>query len=180
MDIKIFNKDNLKDNEIDEIVTRVKVFLINNENKILIANSGGCYMLPGGHVEDDESFISTLQREMLEETGIEIESDEIKEPFFEVRTITKNLKNSGINRLSKIIYYLIKSNKKPDLTKTNLTDREKENNFQINFIDANEFENTMQNVINCSPVEVNRIIALETLTAFKQLEKFLKQHAKCN
>ena len=173
MEIKIFNQDNLKDNEINEVVTRVKVFLLNENNEILIANCVDCYMLPGGHVEEDESLISTLKREVLEETGISIDDSEIKQPFLEVRTYKKNHRGTTKNRLSKIIYFFIKSNKIPDLTKLNLTEFEKENNFQINFININCFEEKMQNLINTATTDHVRIIASETLSAFKELEKFL-------
>ena len=175
MEIKIFNKDNLMDNEIEDIVTRVKIFLINDENKIIIANCAGCYQLPGGHVEEGENLISTVKREIQEETGINLDNNEIPNPFFEVRHYTKNHPKNGKNRLSKIIYYLVHSNKKTDINKIHLTEHEKENNFQINLIPLNEFESTLQNVINNSNVEVNKIIATETITAFKELEKFLKQ-----
>ena len=176
MEIKIFNQDNLKDNEVDEVVTRVKVFLSNNNNEILIANCGECCMLPGGHVEEDESLISTLKREMLEETGISIDDSEIKQPFLEVRTYKKNHRGTTKNRLSKIIYFFIKSNKIPDLTKLNLTHHEKENNFQINFIHIDCFEEKMQNLINTSPLDHVRGIASETLSAFKELKKYLSEN----
>lgn len=179
MEVKLFNEDNVLEHEINDIVTRVKVFLINSNNQILIANCGGCYMLPGGHVEEDESLISTLKREMLEEAGIEIEDSEIKEPFFEVKHYTRNHRGiEGKNRLSKIIYYTINSNKTPDTTKINLTEHEKINNFQIEFLNFSSFENTLLNVIKNTPVDINRIIATETLSAFQELKKYLNLHEK--
>ena len=129
MKIKTINPDNLNNSEINDFVTRVKVFLINNQKEILLANCNDCFMLPGGHVEDNEDFSSTLKREILEETGIEIEDHEICNPLLTVEKLIKNNRNSGKNRLSSVVYFLIKSNTKPDLTNLNLTDFERENNF---------------------------------------------------
>lgn len=173
MDLIITNKDNLNDKEINSVVTRVKIFLINNEKKIIIANCCGCYQLPGGHVEENEDLISTVKREILEETGIELDSEEINSPFLEIRKYSKNHHNSGNNHLSKIIYYYINTNKKPNLEKIKLTEHEKENNFKIDLIPIEEFEPTLSNTINNSKIEVNKIIAAETLNAFKYLEKHL-------
>ena len=174
MEIQIKNLDNLKDTEIHDFVTRVKIFLVNN-NEIIIANCNGCYQLPGGHAEEGEDLISTVKREIEEETGISLNLEEITPPFFEVRKYTKNHDRNGRNKLSKIVYYLVYTNKKPDLNKIHLTEHEKENNFKIDLIPLNNFESTLQNIINNSNVEVNKIIAAETLFAFKELEKFLNK-----
>ena len=152
MEIKIFNKDNLLDNEVNEVVTRVKVFLLNKEN---------------------ESLISTLKREMLEEAGISIDDSEIKQPFLEVKTYKRNHRETTNNRLSRIVYFFIKSNKVPDLTKLNLTDHERENNFQLKFIKFDNFEEEMQTIINNSNEDYVSGIANETLSAFIELKKFL-------
>lgn len=34
----IYNKDNLKDNELDETVIRIKAVIINNKDEILLGN----------------------------------------------------------------------------------------------------------------------------------------------
>ena len=174
MEIKILNPDNLTDNEVDEIVTRIKVFLLNENNKILIAHCGECCMLPGGHVENNESLISTLKRELLEETGISIDDSEIKQPFLEVRTYKKNHRETNKNRMSKIVYFFIKTNKKPDLNNLNLTEHEKENNFSTSFVDINSLEETLKKIINNSKLDYVAGIANEILFAFKKLENYLK------
>jgi len=47
----------------------VKTIVQNSDNKILIINDG---LLPGGGVEGDENNSSALERELLEELGIEV------------------------------------------------------------------------------------------------------------
>ncbi len=77
----IFNESNLQEKDIDEIVTRVKVFLVNNKNELNYAISNGGVQLPGGYVESGEEYIETVKREIKEEVGIELEDEEISKPF---------------------------------------------------------------------------------------------------
>lgn len=176
MDKTIYNENNLTMNDIDTKTIRVKVFLINKNNEILIANCAGSYMLPGGHFEEGETLTSCVIREVQEETGIVLNLNEIPNPFYEVNHFTKNHRNSGKNNFSQILYYVIKTNKEPDLSNINLTEHEKENNFYIAKIPYNNFENEMNKIIDGNYQEVFKIIATETLTAFKYLDKNLKNN----
>lgn len=175
MKTEIFNENNLTINEIDETVTRVKVFLVNNENKVIIANANGCYQLPGGHIEENEEIVPGVKREIQEETGIVLDDSEIPTPFYERQTLKRNHRNSGKNRLSKIIYFYIKTNKAPNLTNINLTEHEKENNFYVDLIPFNKVETILQNVMqDVNSNEFNKNVAEETLYAFKILKENLK------
>ena len=63
-----------------KVITAVHLILIEN-NKILLQrryNTGyedGNYSVVAGHVEENESVIETMQREALEEIGINIEKN---------------------------------------------------------------------------------------------------------
>ena len=81
---KIFNEDNLNDEDIDGTVVRVKAFIINDDDEVIMASSNGGAQLIGGHVEDGESEVETLKREIMEEAGIEVSKDEISDIFYEV------------------------------------------------------------------------------------------------
>ena len=74
----IDNKYNIFENEVTEIVKRVKVLLINSNNELLLAYSNNCYQFPGGHVEDGESLLNAVYREIKEETGIVLNDNNIK------------------------------------------------------------------------------------------------------
>lgn len=69
----ITNKHNLTEADITEVVKRVKILVINSKEEILLGYSHNNYQFPGGHVEDGESLPQTVKREMLEETGIDLE-----------------------------------------------------------------------------------------------------------
>ena len=167
------NNDNLKDYEIDEIVTRVKVFLLNSKNELLVATSNGGCQLPGGHREDGEELSATVKREVMEETGIDLDNDEVGDAFFEIVHKTRNYRGSGKNRLSNVIYYLVKTDKQVDENNLSLTDNEKEYNFKVDYVKVEMFEEYVKSFINSTQIEINKIIAGEMLTAFGELKKLI-------
>lgn len=61
----IYNKDNLLNEDINSLSIRVKALII-NKDKLIIGNEDGIYQFIGGHVEDNEDYISALKREIKE------------------------------------------------------------------------------------------------------------------
>ena len=173
MKTKEINVDNVKIKEIDEEVTRVNAFIINSHDEILIASSNGGCQLPGGHVEEGEDIIETVKREVMEETGIILDENEISKPFFRIQHKTRNYRNTGKNRLSNVIYFLVKTDKSVNLNNIKLTENEKECNFSVKYVKIQEFENHVNSFINSTQIEVNKIIAEEMLIAFDELKLIL-------
>lgn len=68
----IYNYDNLKENEVDEVVIRCKGVIVNDDNEIMLGFSHNTYQFPGGHLEDGETLLDCLKREIKEETGIKL------------------------------------------------------------------------------------------------------------
>lgn len=164
----IYNLDNLEDGEIEEVVTRVKVLLLNDKNELLLGYSDMIYQFIGGHVEKGETFTDCIKREVLEETGIEINVDDIK-PFMTIKHYTKNYNNSGKNRVSEIYYFYIKCNKACDVSKTCYTDCEKRGNFCLKYVNLDSMEKTL--IENIPNNEKNKVIANEMLEALKEFKK---------
>ena len=160
----ITNDYNLKEEDITEIVTRVKVLLINSNNELLLGYSGNEYHCPGGHVEDGESLIDTINREVSEEAGINLDILEA-EPFACSIGYYKNWPSIGKNRKIEIYYYEIKSDVKPDLEKTKRTESEKKNNFELRYVPMDEVENEF--IINAEKYGDEHAIAKEMLKVFK-------------
>ncbi len=173
MNVKIYNEDNITDNDIDEIVTRVKAFIINSKNELLYANSDCGIQLIGGHVEKEEKLESAVKREVQEETGIVLQNEDITAPFFEIKHYTKNHKGTGKNRMSNIMYYFIKTDNEPDMNKMNLTANELKNQFSYHYCLIDEFESILKSCIKNYESEINGKIAKEILIAFEELKKKL-------
>lgn len=168
MNYKVFNEDNLDDKDINGAVTRVKAFVINPKNEVIVASSNGGVQLIGGHVEDGEEEIETLKREILEESGMEISNDEISDCFYEVRHYIKDYFHSGKNIVAVIHYYIVKTGKEPNLNKVHLTAQEKGYSFELKQIPIDSFEEYISGFLN-NEKEINRIIASETIEAFKNM-----------
>ena len=127
----IYNYDYLTLEDITEVSIRVKALIINSTKEILLGKSDISYQFPGGHLEDNESLIETLKREVLEETGIEISDEEIDRPFYKVTYLNKDYPAKGINRKSEIYYYVVKTDKEVDLSKVKLTENETKHNYRV-------------------------------------------------
>ena len=127
----IYNYDYLNEEDITDVSTRVKALIINSDKEILLGKSDISYQFPGGHLEDNESLIEALKREVLEETGIELSNEEIDRPFYKVTYLNKEYPVKGVNRKSEIYYYVVNTDKEIDLSKVKLTENEIKNNYRV-------------------------------------------------
>lgn len=168
MKVKVFNEHNLKDSDMSETITRVKAFIMNENQEVLTAISAGSIQLIGGHVEEGEEMLEALKREVQEETGMVVTNTEISQPFFEVSHYTYNYHNLNYNRMSNVFYYTIKTDQSPNTSNLNLTEKEKAGNFSLKWIKLSEFEKVLEEYMQ-SDIEVSRKIAKELLIAFKEL-----------
>jgi len=141
---------------------RIKIFAINSQKQILLGISNGGCQLPGGHLEKGESYKDTLIREFREETGIELNLDFTPEPFFEV--VYKNHE-----KCSRVLYFLIHTDEKPNLQNTNYTQGELKAHFTLEYVDLDNFKTHVENNIRTTNLEINKVIDGEILEAFKHI-----------
>ena len=161
----VYNNDKLKDEDITEIVIRTKALIINDKN-IFLGNENNIYQFPGGHLEDSETLIECLKREILEETGIEIENNEIKKQFMKITYLNKNWPEIGKNRKAITYYYIIETTKMPNINKVKYTEYEKEGNFKIEIIPLDKSISVIENNI---PKNVkNKAIASDMIMVIKE------------
>ena len=120
----ITNNYNLTDSDMTEVVKRVKVLLVNSNNDVLLGYSYNNYQFPGGHVEENETLVQAVNREILEETGIELNITNI-EPFACAIGYYKDWPAEGKNRKIEIYYYEVKTDEKPNLENTEYTENKK-------------------------------------------------------
>ena len=139
----ITNKYNLTDSDMTEVVKRVKVLLVNSNNDVLLGYSYNNYQFPGGHVEENETLVQAVNREILEETGIELNITNI-EPFACAIGYYKDWPAEGKNRKIEIYYYEVKTDEKPNLENTKYTENEKNGNFELRYIPLSDVENVLK------------------------------------
>ena len=65
----LINEENLQINDVQEFESKARAILIDDDNKILIANYGNVILLPGGKVDVGELVSEAIVRELEEEVG---------------------------------------------------------------------------------------------------------------
>ena len=114
----IINEYNLRAQDLDYEVIRVKGLIVNSQNQILMEFNNNTYQFPGGHLNENEKLEEALLREIREETGITIK--ELDGPFMQIVTYDKNYFGTGKNVCSSIFYYRVLCDDIPDFEKTDL------------------------------------------------------------
>lgn len=143
------------------VVNRVKGLLINKNNEIMLCLCDNQYQFPGGHVDGDESFEYALKRELKEETGIDIDTKNMK-PFYEIHCNSNEYE-------SNIYYYLINCNVEVDYNNTNYTKEEKLGNFEIKYVSLERVDELLERNINKHPK--NKYIVSEMLKVLNEYRR---------
>jgi len=164
----IINKDNLSEEDITEVVKKVKVLLVNSKREIMLGYSHHDYQFPGGTVESNEELIDTVNREIKEETGIELQSETL-EPFACSLGYYKDWPEAGKNRKIEIYYYEIKTDKAPNLKNTRYTESEKKGHFELRYVSLDNVEYKL--IKNAEEFGDKKGITKEMLELFKLYKK---------
>ena len=135
----IINKYNLKEEEMTDIVKKVKILLINSNGEILLGYSHHDYQFPGGTHEEGEELIDTVNREIEEETGIKLGVKDL-EPFACSLGYYKDWPEPGRNKKIEIYYYEVLTDELPKLENTKYTENEKDGHFELKFVSLCEIE----------------------------------------
>lgn len=143
----ITNNYNLNDKDMTEVVQRVKLLLINSKKEVLLGYSHNEYQFPGGHVEQGENLNQAAKRELLEETGINLNLENI-EPFACAIGYYKDWPAIDKNRKIEIYYYEIETDERPNLANTSYTQNEKDGQFKLQYVPLSNIENILKNNIN--------------------------------
>lgn len=160
MKTKLYNNDNLKQEDITETIVRARALMINSNDEVLMGYCKKTYQLPGGHLEGNESIEEGLKREILEETGISLNNLKTT-PFYVVRYYNKDYPKIGKNRCTELYFHLIKTDEKYNLSNTNYDEYEKENDFELKYIKLEDLEGILLESIPDNPK--NKIVVPELL-----------------
>lgn len=168
----IHNNDNLTIDDITETVIRAKALIVTNGN-ILIGNENNFFEFPGGHLEENETIDECLKREILEETGIELDDSEIKGVLVKVVFMTKDWPAPGKNRRAESYFYLVETKKKPDMSKVTLTENEKKNHFKLETFPLYESVDIIKK--NIPNNERNEILSPDMIITIEEYIKSLNE-----
>jgi len=163
---KVLIDNEIKKDDITDYATRVKVLIINSKNEIVIGYSYNTYQFVGGHVEENESLVETINREIEEETGAILDLKSI-EPFFIREEYYKDWPSVNRNKSCLNYYYILYRDIVVNLDNTNYTDDEKKGNFEIRYINMNNLIDEIKNNYNIFPDAKN--IGLEMIDALNAL-----------
>lgn len=142
------NYDNLTENDITERVYRARGIILNSNNEILLGYCQGTYQFPGGFLEEGETLKDGLKREIQEETGIELDDDEIGDLFYSYKYYNKDWPKKGVNRYTEMDYFIVKTNKKPNIKNTHLDKWEKDNNYKAKYIRLDDFDKELDKTLD--------------------------------
>lgn len=154
------------DRAVEKNNTRVKAFVINSQNEMLLVLSQGGCQLPGGHLDGDEDELTGLRRELLEETGGVYEGEFVK--FFATEYKGTN------GNYSRVSYFYIFSDSKPNPKLTHYTENEKKNNFKLIKIPVDTLPEIIEKVRKETTVPINIAIIDELTIAYDLLKDILK------
>lgn len=147
----IINDHNLTKDDIELEVVRVKGLIINSRGKILLAHNNNTYQFPGGHKEDYESMEDCIKREILEETGIDLDVSE--GPFLSITTYDKDYFDSGKKVLNTVYYYRFFTDLVPNFNNTHYDELELETDFNLFYVDFSTLDEFLQKEVNLGHID---------------------------
>jgi len=138
------NEHNLCIYDIRDFSSKVRGILV-KDNKILVANYGGVYLLPGGSIEKNESKEEAIIRELKEETGINYRDIDLENIFTLVyyQKDYPRRRNDRINRLL-VTHYFIGEYQGVDNKHFNRSEKEIRDGFSLKMININEISNLIK------------------------------------
>ena len=95
-------------------------------------DSRGAYKIPGGGMDEGETIVETLAREVLEETGLVLIPESMKE-LGEILELRRDIFDENIKFVSHTMHYSCEV--KEEVSETSMTDSEKERGFHLAWAD---------------------------------------------
>ena len=142
----VINENELKTIDIEVVSSKVRAVILDGY-KLLVANYGGVYLLPGGSIEKKETKEQAIVRELKEETGIKYSLKELDE-LFTLKYYQKQypLKHDEFkNRLSITHFYLGKYKGINDYN-LNRTQKEIRDGFDLRLVNIDEIDSLIKEI----------------------------------
>ncbi len=133
----LINSQNLIPDDSWQEFRKVRSVIENDLGDYAICFEAGKCIFPGGKCEKDEDELQAIQREIKEETGIELQPTDFHK-VLELETMYEDYLDFRINtiipRHTITTYFYAKTDKKIDTSRMNLTDDEIEKEFKVAFV----------------------------------------------
>ena len=164
-----YNYDNLTEEDINRFVGRARALIINSKGEVLMSYYDGVYQTIGGHLDEGETYLECLKREVMEESGIDIDTVGL-EPFMEIKYYSKDYPQKGINTCYVINYYEIKTDDLPDRAKIKLTETEINAHFDLKYILLDNLEEILSNMLKTTKYKRTVNDTLEVVKEYAKLK----------
>lgn len=178
MKIIKFNKEKVREEEIEKVVQKSRGIVLNQEGKAMLVQYAGFYMFPGGKIEEENPF-EALHREVQEESGIQTIKFE-EEPFLKIESYDRNYLdrrlNRKITRLTETYFFYGTTDQPIQIQNQHLSQNEKDQQFQISFKNLAIIEYLAENNPNTNPK--NEFFKRELYTAVREFAKYKREKAE--
>ncbi len=173
-----FNKNLVTKEEVDRTVRKVRGIILNKKGRALLVKYKGIYMLPGGSIEE-ENKKEALQRELLEEAGID--SVRLEDaPFLKLESYDRNYYDrklqANITRLTETYFYFGETIQNVNKEKQNLTESEEKGDFSISFENLSVIEYLVEHNETDNPKKEN--FDREILTVLREFKKYREEQER--
>jgi len=152
----IINDKNIADKNIESKIEKVRALIINENNKILIANYAGIPLLPGGKVDANERLEKAIIRELAEELGVNYNKEELQY-YLTIKFYQENYpcRDGNICNRKLTTHYYFAPYKEPKEDLQSLTNHEKENNFHLELLSFEELQNKLNKLNKENPRSIH-------------------------
>lgn len=165
----------MKWGKIVGVVEKVRAILI-KDGKISITkvSKSGAFMLPGGKVEEFEDKEDALKREIIEENGIDIYSEDIKGSFYETTRDALVTGDDGKNYIKTIhtTFYLVETNHDFDYGRIDFSPREIARGTAVFWINPSILEFYLTQQRDKAKSEHARRYAIEFLNVYAKFKEY--------
>lgn len=160
----IYNYDNIEIQDINNFVRRAKIVIETPNNQLILCHSANNYHLLGGHVENNETDIECLNREIIEEAGVNLNLEKL-DSFMTIKYLNKDYPEPELNTLTSANYYYLINDIKPNLNNQRLEEGELNGNFKLEFIDKDKVIGVLEKSLKSS---TRKVVTQDTIDVIKE------------
>jgi len=133
------NSNNIKDEDIEKVINKAKLLLVNSKKELLLGYCDKTYQFIGGRLDEGESLKEGLKREIIEETGMDVDTETL-EPIYIAKYRYKKDKGVDLNNEIITTFFYLESDIECDRSKTSFDHYEEKGNFKVKRVKLPQIE----------------------------------------